>query len=110
MAKSRTSRAAAVSNAPGVDEARNPLALMTRATNATRISATTAIEINGRRLIGAWPRQPTTRLLSLMPRRETLGFCPKLPLLPVHRCATRHGETVDHPLSASVAHAFDLSE
>jgi hypothetical protein len=55
MAKSRTSRAADVSNAPGVEEARNPLALIKTATSATRITATIAADVTARLLIGLSP-------------------------------------------------------
>src|SRR4249920_1228494 len=72
MAKSRTSRAADVSSALGVEEARNPLALMTSARSATRISAAMASDVTVRLLIGLSPRQPATRSSSaLRPQKDT---------------------------------------
>jgi hypothetical protein len=68
MAKSRTSRAADVSNAPGVEEARNPLVLMKMAKSATRIKAAIAADVTVRLLIGLSPQQPATRSLSLVLR------------------------------------------
>jgi hypothetical protein len=58
MAKSRTSRAADVSNALGVEEARNPLALMNREKSTIRISAAIAAEVTVRLLIGLFRRNP----------------------------------------------------
>ena len=70
----RTTRAAEVSNAPGVEEARNPLALMKRANPATRISAAIAADVTVRRLIGLSPQQPATRSLSCVLRRELCAY------------------------------------